>query len=179
MANWMRNRQVLVTLCALLTVCITCSSCESLQKKFTRKKKKGQEENVDFNPVLEPQDYPAPEYNAVELYKEHYGLIRVWYSDLVSGVNDRQDTDNKVRYAIKQVNVHIDAMRELLDKDKQPALEELRGMLTNYVNALETPRMTRNKGKILSDLRAFDRKLRRELRLDVIKRDLVKVEPPH
>ncbi len=179
MGNWMRHRHVSVTLIALLTVCVTCSSCETLRKKFTRQKKKGQTENTDFIPVLEPQDYPAPEYNAAENYKEHYALIRVWYKDLQTNLVEKEDSDGRVKYALRQINSHLDGMITLLNDEKKPLVEKLRGSLKNYTEALKTSRETRNRSRLQSDLREFDHILRHDLRLDVVKKDLIKLEPPH
>ena len=179
MVKWMQQRPLSLMLCALLMMCMTLSSCETLRKKFTRQKKNAQNENSDFNPVLEPQDYPAPEYNALGLYKDHYSLVKVWYNDLASGINEKSDTDSKVKYAIKQINVNLDAMGALLSKDKQPTIAMLHALLKNYTSALDLPRASRNKSLIQSDLREFDRKFRRELRINAIKKDLIKIEPPH
>lgn len=179
MGNGMRNRQVLVMCVMVLALCLTSSSCETLRKKFTRQKKKGQSENSDFIPVLEPQEYPAPQYNAEGVYQDHYALIKVWFKDLMSGVNEREDSDNKVRYALKQINEHLDAMLKLLDPSKHVKIEKARALLQSYSKALEQHRAARNRSGLQSDLRQFDRVLRRDLRVEVIKKDLIKIEPPH
>ena len=179
MVNWIERRHVTFGMIALLTVCVTCSSCETLRKKFTRQKKKDQSESADFIPVLEPQDYPSPEYNALENYKEHYTLIRVWYKDLQSALVEKDDSDGRVKYALRQINGHLDGMIMLVDKSRKPALEGLRGLLKNYTDALSTPHASRNRSLLQSDLRAFDKKLRHDLRVDVIKKDLIKLEAPH
>lgn len=179
MVNWIRGRHVSVTLVLLTVLCLTCSSCETLQKKFKRQKKAAQNESTDFVPVLEPQDYPAPEYNAVETYKENYAMVKVWYKDLQSALVERDDSDGRVKYALSQINSRLSSMSDLLLAEKKPAVEKLRGLLKNYTQALKMPKATRNRALLQSDLREFDRVLRRDLRIDVVKKDLVTIEEPH
>ncbi|MBF0490894.1 MAG: hypothetical protein HQL15_09870 [Candidatus Omnitrophica bacterium] len=171
MAKYVLNRRMLMTFAAMLVVTLSLSSCETLKKKFTRKKKANQMESAEFQPVLEPQDYPAPEHNSVEIYKSHYALIKVWYHDLWSGVSERGN-DGGVSYAIKQTLDHIEQMKAMLKPEKAAGLTQLAGLLKFYQASLDQPRPVRNYSRIQSDLRAFDRMLRDQYRLDVIKRAL-------
>lgn len=179
MVDLIRRPQWLVTVSMLLVVCVSCSSCETLRKKFTRQKKKDQSESTDFNPVLEPQDYPAPEYNAAENYKEHYDLVKVWYKDLTDGVTQKEDNDGRVRYALKQIDGHLDGMASLLAKEKRPVVEDTKALLKGYKEALAIDRPLRNRAKLQSELHLFYHQLIHDLRFDAIKKDLVKLEPPH
>ena len=150
------------------------SSCETLRKKFIRQKKKDLSESAELAPVLEPQEYPAPENNPLENYKQHYALVKVWYGDLVSGVIEK-DTDQKVKYALAQVNSHLDQMAGMIKKEKQSDVKKLKDLLVYYKAAIDLPNAVRNRAKIQSDLRTFDRELRHDWRPDVIKKDLLKV----
>ena len=69
--------KVYALIACLLGMCVSMSACEPLRKKFTRQKKADANADKDFVPVLEPQDYPAPEKNPPEMYKQHYALIKV------------------------------------------------------------------------------------------------------
>src|ERR1700720_3909137 len=91
---------------SLLVLSLTFSSCDTLRQKFTRKKKKGEVEDQNFVPVLEPQEYPAPELNPVQNYKEHYDLIKAWYTDLWTAIDDKS-TGKYIHYTITQVTNHI------------------------------------------------------------------------
>ena len=163
------SRNVMMTIVMMLVMTVSFSSCESLRKKFTRKKK--DQGVVDFQPVLEPQDYPAPESNPKEMYKQHYALIKVWYKDLWSGISERT-SDSAVKYSIKQILDHIDQTKPLLKADKAKELDQLVDLLKFYQTSLEQPRPVRNYSRIQSDLRAFDRMLRNKFRLDVVKDQL-------
>jgi hypothetical protein len=155
----------------LLTISMSFSSCEPLRKKFTRQKKKDQQAENSFIPVLEPQEYPAPKDNPIENYKQHYSLVKVWYKDLWTSVEEKS-SDKHTQYVVKQVYAHIEDMRALLSPDKQTELDKLKALLKYYDESLNGPRPLRNMSRVQSDLRAFDRQLRK-LSPDKVRRELV------
>lgn len=164
------DRRFLTSVALLLSVAVTLTSCDPLRKKFTRKKKESAE-SIDFQPVLEPQDYPAPEHDPALLYKQHYSLIKVWYKDLWSGIDERM-SDGMVKYGLKQISGQIEEMKALLKPDRAAGLEKLNNLLAYYRTSLEQQRSFRNYSRIQSDLRAFDRMLRGDYRFDKVKEDL-------
>ncbi len=164
------NRKMFVSIVAVLVFSMSLSACETLRKKFTRKKKEMQTQ--DFQPVLEPQEYPAPQNNPVESYEQHYDLIKAWYKDLWTGI-DEKNTDHMVKYSMKQIFDHIDQMKLLLKPEKAQGLNQLSGLLKYYWTALDQPRSFRNYSRIQSDLRAFDRMLRDHFREDRLKGEFV------
>ena len=163
MAN--RNRSMVVSLIGILILSMSLSACEPLRKKFVRQKKKDQMDSKDFVPVLEPQEYPAPENNPELNYKEHYALLKVWYKDLWTTLEEK-DSDRRARYTLKQMMARIEEMRKLVDPPTQGALDQLAGFLDYYIRSLDGPEPLRNRSKIQSDLRAFDRHLRGQCRPD-------------
>ncbi|MEI7998067.1 MAG: hypothetical protein WCH62_00965 [Candidatus Omnitrophota bacterium] len=171
MVNRLLNRRLIVSIVALLVVSVSLSACETLRKKFTRKKKAGHE-TQDFQPVLEPQEYPSIEHSPVENYKQHYALIKAWYKDLWTGI-DEKNTDKTVKYSIKQILDHIDQMKLLLKGPKAQELDQLAGLLKYYKESLDQPRQSRNYPRIESDLRAFDRTLRANFRDDKFQGEFV------
>jgi hypothetical protein len=164
------NRNLLMTVVLMLMVTVSLSSCETLRKKFTRHKKEG-DQIKEEDAVLEPQDYPAPEHNPPEIYKQHYALIKSWYKDLWGGISER-GTDGTVRYAIKQIVDQLELMKVLLKPEKAMGIDKLENLLMFYKTSLDQPRNVRNYSRIQSDLRQFDRELRGEYRFDVVKGDL-------
>ncbi len=172
MAKRLLNRSMLVNVVLMLIVVLGLSSCESFRKKFIRHKKEGTNPASEAQPILQPQEYPAPENNVPELYKQHYALIKVWYKDLWTGIEEK-NTDSSVRYGIKQINEHLEEMKKLLKPEKVADLNTLSNLLNFYQTSLDQPRMARNYSRIQSDLRAFDRLLRKEFRQDAVKEDLV------
>jgi len=152
----------------LVATSITLSACEPLRKKFTRQKKKDASADQDFVPVLEPQEYPAADKDPVQNYKQHYALIKAWYKDMWTTLEERS-SDKQQRYLLKTIYGHIDEMRKLVAPQQQQQLDELAKVLSYYDSALDAPPAMRNVSRIQSDLRAFDRMLRHKLRADKIK----------
>lgn len=173
MVNFCLNRLMFVSIAIMLIACMSLSSCQSLRKKFTRQKKAGAIQSQDFQPVLEPQDYPAPENNPSQAYSQHYSLIKIWYKDLWTGIDERNN-DSRVKYSIKQILDHIEEMKGLLKPEKSVEFSKLEDLLKYYQTALDQVREQRNYSRIQSDLRAFDRMLRKQFREDAVKKDFVK-----
>ena len=172
MGKYFLNPRMLVTTVAMLIVCISMSSCESLRKKFTRQKKQDLSQSPEFQPVLEPQEYLAPENDPAFNYNQHYSLIKAWYKDLWRGV-DEKNSDVTAKYSLKQILDHIEQMKPLLKPEKATELDQLENLLKYYKDALEQSRVQRNYSRIQSDLRAFDRMLRARFRGDVVGKDFI------
>ena len=169
MAKHFLNPRIMMTFAFMLVVTVGLSSCETLKKKFTRHKKENQVQ--DFQPVLEPENYPAPDKNPREIYKQHYDLIKAWYNDLWTGV-DEKSYDGPVKYSLKQILDHLEQMKLLLKSEKAQGLNKLESLLSFYQASLDHPRPVRNYAHIQSDLRAFHRILVNQYRYDAIKGDL-------
>jgi hypothetical protein len=172
MANFDPQKKAVLVIAGLLVMSLTLSSCDTLRQKFTRKKKPGAEDQT-FVPVLEPEEYPAPELDPEHNYKENYDLIKAWYTDLWSAIGDR-DTGKYTNYIINQVTGHIDQMKKLVDAPTQANLTKLEGMLDYYRSSLDQAWQVRNNSRVEADLREFDRFLRDHLRADRIKGHFVK-----
>jgi hypothetical protein len=167
------NRHLLITVSLMLMATFSLSSCETLKKKFTRHKK-GENQQTELQPVLEPQDYPSPDKNPPDVYKQHYALIKVWYKDLWTGIEQPAiATDMTVRYSIKQMLDQLEQMKPLLKSEKAAGLGKLQDLLKFYQTSLDHPRIMRNYSRIQSDLREFDRFLRDQYSFDAIKDDLI------
>ena len=146
-----------------LMVCLIAASfamagCEPLRKKFTRQKKANAQVDNGFSPVLEPEEYPTPAKNPEMSYQQHYSLVKVWYKDLWTALDER-GSDKQQKYLLKQIHSHIDEMRKLVVPEKQAKLDELAGLLSYYNSALGESAHLRNASRIHSDLRAFHRLL--------------------
>ncbi len=173
MANLNPHKKAVIAIAGLLVLSLSLSSCDTLRQKFTRKKKQGEEDQT-FIPVLEPEEYPAPELSPEHNYKENYDLIKAWYSDLWTAINDR-DTAKYTHYIITEVTNHITQMEKLVDAPTQANLVKLAGFLDYYKASLDYSWQARNFSRIQSDLREFDRFLRDHLRADRIQGHFVKV----
>ena len=168
------KREVFVIV-GLLVFIMTLSSCDTLRQKFTRKKKHADEDQA-FVPVLEPEEYPSPENNPVDNYKENYMLIKAWYTDLWTAIEEK-DTARYTHYIIKEVANHITQMESLVDAPTQQNLFKLASYLDYYNSSLDQSWQVRNVSRIESDLRAFGRLLRDHLRADRIKGHFIAIKP--
>jgi hypothetical protein len=166
------NPKLIATVAIMLVTVMSLSSCEPLRKKFSRKKKQAEVTSDAFQPVLEPQEYEAPERNVGEIYKQHYAMVKVWYKDLWAGVNEGA-SEKTVRYAIKQINERLEEMKVVLRYEKAKGVSKLQNLLEFYKTSLDQPLQVRNYSRVQSDLREFDRVLRREYGYDKVKDDLV------
>jgi hypothetical protein len=175
MVNFNPRKKTVLVIAGLLVLSLSLSSCDTLRKKFTRQKKKGESEDQTFVPVLVPEEYPVPELNPVQNYREHYDLIKAWYKDLWTAIDDKS-SDKYVHYTISQITNHIDQMKNLVDAPTQANLVKLAGLLKFYSSSLNDSWQVRNVSRIQGDLRGFDRLLRDHLRADRIKGHFVSVK---
>ncbi len=175
MVNFNHHKKAVLAIAGLLVLSLSLSSCDTLRQKFTRKKKKGEAEDQSFVPVLMPEEYPAPKLNAEHNYKEHYDLIKAWYTDLWAAIDDK-NTARNIHYTISQVTNHIAQMKKLVDAPTQANLVKLESFLDYYSASLNDSWQVRNVSRIQSDLRGFDRFLRDRLRADRIKGHFVSAQ---
>jgi len=172
MVNLNPRKKAVIMIAGLLVLSLSLSSCDSLRQKFTRHKKHG-EEDQSFVPVLVPEEYPEPQLNPEYNYKENYDLIKAWYKDLWTAIDERSSPEY-IRYIISQVTNHVVQMEKLVDAPTQTNLVKLTGYLDYYKASLDYSWQARNVSRIQSDLRYFDRFLRDHLRADKIKGHFVK-----
>ena len=173
MIDFNSRKKAVLVIAGILVLSLSVSSCDTLRQKFTRKKKKGEVEEQAFVPVLVPEEYPAPQLNPEQNYKENYDLIKAWYKDLWTAIDDKSSA-KYVHYTISQVTNHITKMEKLVDAPTQANLVKLAGFLDYYSASLDDSWQARNVPRIQSDLRAFDRFMRDYLRADRIQGHFVK-----
>jgi hypothetical protein len=176
MVNFSPRKNFILVIAGFLVLSLSLSSCDTLRQKFTRKKKAG-EEDQSAVPILEPEEYPSPELNPESNYKENYDLIKSWYKDLWQSIDDKS-TGRYVHYTITEITNHITQMEKLVDAPTQIKLAKLASFLDYYSSSRDESWNVRNVSRIQSDLRAFDRYLRDQLRADHIKGHFVKTMAP-
>lgn len=112
--------------------------CESLQKKFTRKKKtKDSQEAM----VIAPRDYSAHPFPNDVLYKQYFVYWKSWNQELVSSLSDR-DSHKKIVDCLKQSLLNLDKMRSYLVEEKAVALDVYVAKTQDLKDAVEkTPSM--------------------------------------
>lgn len=98
---------------------ICLSGCETLKKKFIRKHKGEPEEEKGV--VFEPQEYPSQQFSNIELYQNNYLLWKSWKQELSDSLQEGVNRKKQIENA-KEMVVNLEAMKSLLQEDKQKAL---------------------------------------------------------
>ena len=119
----------------LLIVCtaFAASGCDTLPKKFTRKKPKP--EHTPSVVYLEKGPYQK-KYSNEYYYKTHYTLWKTWQDDTLDNLNGNS---KKLARSAQEAYSNLDQMGRYLKPEKlaqlKPLLEELHGYLDKFENA--------------------------------------------
>ena len=104
----------------LIFSCIlVLTGCETLRKKFTRKKKRRETEEVM---VITPRDYSAHPFPNDVLYKQYFVYWKSWNQELVASLNDR-DSDKKILDCVEQAIINLKKMATYLKEEKAKELD--------------------------------------------------------
>lgn len=144
----------------VLVVClmVTTAGCQSLKKKFTRKKKSTAPEE-EFIPVLEPEVYPEKVETNADLYRYHYSLWQVWDRELKTNIADG-DSDKRKLYTLEQMVGQLQNLLPLLPDDKKPGLEAILRDMQELKKKLQQPSALRDEARISKQLDQIGRKVR-------------------
>lgn len=154
---------------ALLVLCllVNLTGCETVRKKFTRKKKA----TVKVPKMYQTKMYykkPAP-----ELYKKHFSYWDSWHSELIKtlGKNHKKD----VKCIEESVN-NLNDMQGLLVPEKADRLRNHIDKLVKIKDIIFKEDLTQfNKNYVLMTLEREDRAIKREFKYAKIK-DYIKKE---
>ena len=94
-------------------IAVTLAGCDSLQRKFTRKKK-------ETKPV--PRLYQLKKYDvkpSTELYSKHYAYWQSWMSELIQDLGGNHKKDVR---CIDEALSQLSDMRNILVQEKADAL---------------------------------------------------------
>lgn len=161
------DRALRLGLCLFLTVAVFgTSGCESLHKKFVRKKKNDDTE-VQNGAIYDPVDYPAVVKTSSQIYAQHYALWKVWYGDLMTNV-DEGVNDKKTRSTLTQMQEQLAAMRELLNADLQAKVDGYSKELEQLTAEFQKPAELRNKTALSAQVRSLGRRFKSDLAVDKV-----------
>jgi hypothetical protein len=138
----------------------TTSGCETLRKKFTRRKKNQVVQNEQVA-ILDPIDYPDKVKSADQAYQEHYSLWKVWMSDLTSIVEDNAN-EKKVLYTLGQIKEQLTAMRALLRETAQNQMDVYLKEVDDLSLEFEKSAAFRSKSAVVSRIRTLSRNVRND-----------------
>ncbi len=170
--TYLHNFRWVVALVLIFTVGTT-SGCETLRKKFTRRKKGEVVENPNA-PILDPIDYPDKIKSAAQNYEEHYSLWKVWVSDLSSILEDNPN-EKKVLYTLGQIKEQLAQMRSLLKKETGREMDSYLDQVDQLILEFKKEAAFRNKNAIVSQIHALSRNVRNRFSPEKIKDNLSSV----
>jgi len=110
------------TVLCFIFLATTLQGCEPLRKKFTRNKK-GEETEQQYEPILDPIDYPDKVYDPKADYKYRFSLFHVWEKEFLAGVDD-QVSGKRLKSFIESIIIQLEEMDKIVVEDKRPALQK-------------------------------------------------------
>ncbi len=123
----MKNRWNLFYMCRTISVFVlmsiivtSLSGCEPFRKKFVRQKK-GDKAKKGFQPILQPEEYPAVVRSSAERYRYHYSMWKVWSKDLEKALRLKEN-DKRTLNMINEIMVHFEQMKMYIPQSKQADL---------------------------------------------------------
>ena len=107
-----------VAACLVLMFVLQASGCETLRKKFTRKRKP---QSTQETMIVSPRDYGAHPFPNSVMYKQYFAYWKSWNQELVTALNDKA-SDKKVLDCVNQSIINIQKMMTYLKYDQAAAL---------------------------------------------------------
>src|SRR3989338_2994584 len=154
---------------------LIAGGCEPLRKKFTRQKKKDQE-NSAFIPILDPIDYPEKVYSPAQDYIQHYSMWQGWQREFFNSLDDASRAKYRVKQELYQLDQLIGAlqtMQKLLVPEKKSKLSALIAQFQSLKKDIEEPGPYRNTGNIKLKAQLLEKQIRQEYRFNQVKDKLI------
>lgn len=160
-----KQKEFLSHVCFLIGISVLCGGCQPLRQKFIRKKTKMKEEK--FIPILEPVDYGQNAVSMEEKYTHFYLVYTVWEKELVTAIEE-DDSEKRLKNHLEQLVLQLQEMQKVAPIEIRNSLAEI---IMNYQSLgpqIDKSKVFRNEDYIVSQMRKLERKVRNELKPDVI-----------
>lgn len=115
----MTNRKLALVTVFFVAGVLCLTGCESLRKKFTRKRKSADTKEAM---VIVPRDYNANPLPPDVRYKQYFVYWKSWNQELVTALND-QASFKKIIGCVEQARINLAKMTTLLKEDRAKELE--------------------------------------------------------
>lgn len=112
-----RKRCILIGIMLFSCICLL-TGCETLKRKFTRKRK--QVENKE-NVVISPRDYNEHPFPPDVLYKQHFAYWKAWNQELLGSLNELNSL-KRVVSSSQQSIMNLKKMSSCLQDEKAKGL---------------------------------------------------------
>ncbi|NTV28488.1 MAG: hypothetical protein HGA80_00180 [Candidatus Omnitrophica bacterium] len=161
-----RRRSAAVMCLAAVFLTVSMAGCTTLRRKFVRKSKSS-DSKEDVVPVLQPEEYAPRVYAPVERYREHYAMLKGYFSDLWSSLG-RDGNVKRERYLLSQIVARMDSMAALLPEMQKVDLQKLESRVQGEMEVLDKPFSLRRYDVVSGELKAVERDLRRNFKPDMV-----------
>lgn len=145
----------------IICIAVNLAGCDSLQRKFTRKKK-------DTKPI--PRLYQIKKYDikpSAGLYSKHYSYWQSWMSELIQDLGENHKKDVRcVEEALSQLN----DMRNILVTEKADGLSKHIKRIEEARDVIVREQLTQyNRSWVMTTLEREDRTIKRDFDVARIK----------
>jgi len=157
-----------LTVLLIFFIALNTAGCDTLRKKFTRKKK----ETVKMPRIYQVQKYQKKP--SADLYKMHYSYWSSFQSELekVLGQSHKKDT-----MCIEQIISNLQDMQNVLIPEKATQLQARIEKLAGVKEVIAKEELSQfNKDYVLRTLEHEERSIKREFAYDKVK-DFLKKNP--
>ncbi len=155
--------------CGMLILCVLATTgCETLPKKFIRKKPK-----ADHTPsvVYIEQGTYQKKYSNEYYYKNHFTLWKTWQDEILSNL---QGNSKKVARSAEEAYSHLEQMSHYLKPEKQKQFEPLLWEMKRYLDKLQSGGSSRSETMVMkSDLARLKRLIANDFYYDKVKADIL------
>jgi hypothetical protein len=173
MNKFKTKRRILAALILVFFTVTVTTGCESLRKKFTRKKKTG-EESEGVMPLLEPVDYPEKVETSATLYQRYYSLWQVWYKEFVVTMEEGGGSDKRALYDLNQLLTQLGDMQKIVIGEKQKQLAQHYTAVEGVIKKYNQPAPVRNTPVLKSTIDSVDKQMRRNFKPGDVRDFLIK-----
>jgi len=168
-----QGRKAIIMKTVMIILCLTffgtsLSSCQTIRRKFTRKKKKKTQAVI---PVLNPETYPETIYNPEEKYRSYYGLWRIWQKDFLKVIGEK-GTKKRLRYLIVKMIQQVQGMQSQLDEVKREEMAAIAQDLESVQAQLQGSPSLRNDFTIKKTIVRADREIRNKFKVEHVQNHL-------
>jgi len=103
----------------VLVLLVALGGCETMRRKFTRKKRRSQTQETM---IVVPRDYSAHPFPNDAMYQQYFTYWKAWNQEWVSSLQD-QDSHKKVVSCGEQTVANLEKMASYLTPEKKERLD--------------------------------------------------------
>mgnify|MGYP001570228857 CR=1 FL=1 len=113
------NKKTALAVVVILSFILMLTGCESLRRKFTRKRKSREPQD---QMIIVPRDYSAHPFPSDVMYKQYFIYWKSWNQELITSLND-YSSYKKILDCVEQAIMNLKKMATYLNEDKSKELE--------------------------------------------------------